>query len=93
MRLTLSRVTPSDFDAIVPLMFQSFDSVELSTVFIGKPSPQNLAIRKKKLLHDFHHDPADVWLKVEDEDEEVDVDVIDEDYVVHQNPGGVAGLA
>jgi GNAT superfamily N-acetyltransferase len=84
MHLTLSRVEPSDFDAILPVLFEAFGHVELSTVFFGKSSPKNLAIRKKKILDTLRKDPADVWLKTTDEDEEVDVDIINEDYVEQQ---------
>jgi hypothetical protein len=84
MHLKLSRVDLSDFDAILPVLFKAFDPMELSTVFFGKYSPANLALRKKKLLDTFHDDPADVWLKVTDEDQEVEVDVINEDYVEPQ---------
>ena len=87
MHLTLSRVDPSDFDAILPVMFEAFDPIDMSTVFIGKSSPRNLAIRKKKVLEEFYHDPADVWLKVTDEDDEVEVDVIDEDCVEQEGDG------
>jgi GNAT superfamily N-acetyltransferase len=80
MRLTLSRVECSDFDAIVPVLFKAFDPIELSAAFFGKASPTNLAIRKQKILESFHNDPADVWLKVTDEDEEVEVDIINEHF-------------
>jgi GNAT superfamily N-acetyltransferase len=84
MHLTLSRVEPSDFDAIVPVLFEAFDPIELSVVFIGKSSPKNFAIRKKIILDALRDDPADVWMKITDEDEEVDVDIINEDYVEQQ---------
>lgn len=80
MHLTLSRVEPSDFDAILPVLFEAFDHIELSAVFFGKASSANLALRKKKILESFHNDPADVWLKVTDEDEEVEVDIINEHF-------------
>lgn len=85
MHLTVSRVHSSDFDAILPAQFAAFDSIDLSAAFIGRSSPANFAIAKKKQLDSFHNDPADVWLKVTDEDEEVEVDIINEDYV--EKPG------
>lgn len=85
MHLTVSRVHPSDFDAIVPAQFAAFDPIDLSAAFFGGSSPANFAISKKKHLDSFHNDPADVWLKVTDEDEEIEVDVINEDYV--EGPG------
>jgi GNAT superfamily N-acetyltransferase len=84
MHLTLSRVDPSDFDAILPVLYEAFDPIELSTVFFGKSSPANLAVRKKKILDTLHDDAADVWLKITDEDEEIEVDIINEDYVEQQ---------
>jgi GNAT superfamily N-acetyltransferase len=85
MHLTVSRVQPSDFDAILPAQFAAFDPIELSAAFFGRSSPANFAIAKKKQLESFHNDPADVWLKVTDEDQEIEVDVINEDYV--ERPG------
>jgi GNAT superfamily N-acetyltransferase len=85
MHLTVSRVQPSDFDALLPALFAAFDPIELSLAFFGRSSPANFAIAKKKNLDAFHNDPADMWLKVTDEDEEIEVDIINEDYV--EGPG------
>jgi hypothetical protein len=90
MRLTLSRIECSDFDAIVPVLFKAFDPIELSAVFFGKASPTNLAIRKQEILESFHNDPADVWLKVTDEDEEVEVDIINKHFT-QGSKGHVSG--
>lgn len=78
MRLILSRAVPADFDVIVPLQFKIFAGPGLHAVFFGHPTPQNIANAKAKLLHDFANDPADVWLKVTDEDEEVEYDILDD---------------
>lgn len=76
MRLVLSRVTSADFDAILPVQFEAFSTVDLATVFFGKGTPGNIAAAKKKLIEVFHNDPADLWLKIEDEDEEVEIAVV-----------------
>ena len=76
MHLVLSKVTPGDFDAILPIQFEAFSTIDLSTVFFGRSSPKNLILCKKKLLDAFHNDPADVWLKIEDVDAETEVEVI-----------------
>jgi GNAT superfamily N-acetyltransferase len=81
MHLTVSRIHPSDFDAIVPAQFAAFEPIDLAAAFFGRPSPANFAIAKKKNLDSFHNDPADLWMKVTDEDEEIEVDIINEDYV------------
>lgn len=89
MYLTLSRVEPSDFDAILPVLFEAFDPIELSAVFFGKASPENLSLRKKMILESFHNDPADTWLKITDEDEEIEVDVIDE-HLAEEGEGNLS---
>jgi len=78
MRLVLSRVESQDFDQITPMMFESFGDVDLATVFFGRKSPAAIAYAKRTLMHSWQNDPTDVFLKVEDLDHEVDVDVLDE---------------
>jgi len=78
MQLVLSRLEPRDLDAIVPMMFEAFGKIELTPVFFGRKSPSSYAYAKKVLLTGLQTDPADVFLKIEDLDAEVDVDVLDD---------------
>ncbi|KIX94464.1 uncharacterized protein Z520_09850 [Fonsecaea multimorphosa CBS 102226] len=78
MHLVLSRLEPRDLDAIVPMMFESFRKIELANVFFGRKSPASYAYSKRTLLNGLQNDPADVFLKIEDLDAEVDVNVLDE---------------
>lgn len=78
MRLVLSRIEPRDLDAIVPMMFESFRKKDLTYVFFGRKSPASYAYAKKVMLKGLQMDPADVFLKIEDFDIEVDVDVLDD---------------
>jgi hypothetical protein len=77
MSLTLSRVVPGDFDAIIPLQFTTFAGLDVTTAFFGKPTPKNYAGAKARLLKAFETDPADLWLKIVDEDVEEEYDVLD----------------
>jgi hypothetical protein len=77
---------------MVPVRFKAFDPIELSAVSFGKASPKNLAIRVQKILESFHNDPANVWLKVTDEDEEIEVDIINEHFI-QGSKGHVSGKA
>ncbi|KIW31870.1 uncharacterized protein PV07_03459 [Cladophialophora immunda] len=78
MHLVLSRLEPRDLDAIVPIMFEAFRNVDLCNVFFGRKSPASYAYSKRTLLNGLQNDPADVFLKIEDLDEEVDVNVLDD---------------
>ncbi|OAP60848.1 hypothetical protein AYL99_05850 [Fonsecaea erecta] len=78
MHLVLSRLEPQDLDAIVPMMFESFRKIDLANVFFGRKSPASYAYSKRTLLDGLQNDPADVFLKIEDLDAEVNVDVLDE---------------
>ncbi|EXJ86057.1 hypothetical protein A1O1_06426 [Capronia coronata CBS 617.96] len=78
MHLVLSRVEPKDLDAIVPMMFQSFHNIDLANVFFGRDSPASYAYAKTQMLEGIQEDPADVSLKIEDLDAEVDVKILDE---------------
>lgn len=78
MRLVLSRIEPRDLDAIVPMMFDSFSKVDLANVFFGRKSPASYAYSKRVLLTGLQTDPADVFLKIEDRDAHVDVNVLDD---------------
>src|SRR5689334_3996573 len=78
MHLVLSRIDPEDLDAIVPMMFESFHKIDLANVFFGRRSPASHAYAKRTLLNGLQTDPADVFLKIEDLDAEVDVDLLDE---------------
>ncbi|KAL6251344.1 hypothetical protein RBB50_001552 [Rhinocladiella similis] len=79
MRLVISRVEPKDLDAIVPLLFETFKTEDLTKVFFGRGSQVSKAYTRKLLLAGLLNDPADVFLKMEDEDHEVDVDVLDDE--------------
>ncbi|EXJ71776.1 uncharacterized protein A1O5_05586 [Cladophialophora psammophila CBS 110553] len=78
MHLVLSRLESRDLDAIVPMMFESFRKIDLANVFFGRKSPASYAYSKRTLLNGLQNDPADVFLKIEDLDAEVDVNVLDE---------------
>ena len=78
MHLVLSRIEPRDLDAIVPMMFESFSKIELANVFFGRKSPASYAYAKKTQLEGLLNDPADVFLKIEDLDAELDVNVMDD---------------
>ncbi|KIW13283.1 hypothetical protein PV08_08471 [Exophiala spinifera] len=79
MRLFISRVEPKDMDAIVPLLFETFKTEDLNKVFFGRGSQASKAYTKKLLLAGLLNDPADVFIKLVDEDQEVDVDVLDDE--------------
>lgn len=79
MRLVLSRVTPEDFDAIIPVQFKSFAGIELADVFFGRVSPKSYAYAKSVFMKAWNEDPADVWLKITDEDAEMDVNILDDE--------------
>ncbi|KAK6380754.1 hypothetical protein LTS17_004954 [Exophiala oligosperma] len=79
MRAVISRVEPKDVDAIVPLLFGTFKTEDLTKVFFGRGSQASKAYTKKLLLAGLQDDPADVFLKMEDEDQEVDVEVLDDE--------------
>ena len=78
MHLVLSRLEPRDLDAIVPMMFESFRKIELANVFFGRKSPSSFAYAKRTLLNGLQNDPADVFLKIEDLDAEVDGNLLDD---------------
>jgi GNAT superfamily N-acetyltransferase len=79
MHLVLSRVQPEDFDALIPLQFQAFDDVDLNNVFFGPTGPAGYAYAKRTVMHAYMHDAADVWMKVTDEDVDVEVPVLDDE--------------
>lgn len=76
MRLVLSRVQESDFDGLIPLHFRVFGDDDMNQVFFGTPGPKAQAYALRTILHAYKHDPADVWMKVTDEDVDVEVDVL-----------------
>jgi GNAT superfamily N-acetyltransferase len=78
MKLVLSRLEPRDLDAIVPVMFEAFEKVDLCWVFFGRKSAASYVYTKRLLLTGLQTDPADVFLKIEDLDEEVDVNLLDD---------------
>jgi len=84
MKLVLSRTEPRDLDAIVPMLFEAFDDGDLCNVFFGRKSAASYAYTKKLFMTGLQTDPADVFLKIEDLDEEVDVNLLDD-------KGGVSG--
>lgn len=79
MQLVLSRLETRDLDAIVPMMFEAFGDIELAEVFFGRKSPASYAYSKKVLLTGMQTDPADIFLKIEDLDAQVDVNVLDDE--------------
>ena len=68
MPLTLSRVTPGEFDTIVPIQFAAFANNGAHTAQLGFNNAESIAHAKTIFLDDFASDPADIWLKVTDED-------------------------
>jgi GNAT superfamily N-acetyltransferase len=77
MHLILSRVHPADFSAIIPLQFVAFDDIDLNNVFFGATNATDYGHAIRTTLHAFTHDPADVWMKVTDEDVDVEIDILD----------------
>jgi GNAT superfamily N-acetyltransferase len=78
MRLVLSRAKPSDFDAIISVCFNVFGSVGITRAFYGYKIPESFAALKKMFSHGADNDVSDVWLKIEDLDEEMEYDIFDE---------------
>lgn len=68
MPLTLSRVTHDDFNTLVPIQFAAFVNNGTHHAQLGFNTHDNIAHAKKVLREDFASDPADVWIKVTDED-------------------------
>ena len=68
MPLVLSRVTPEDFDTLVPIQFSAFAKNGAHCAQLGPKNPDNIVHAKAIFLDRFASDPADVWLKVTDED-------------------------
>ena len=68
MPLVLSRVAPEDFDTLVPIQFSAFAKNGAHYAQLGCKNPENIAHAKAIFLDSFASDPADLWLKVIDED-------------------------
>lgn len=68
MPLVLSRVTADDFDTLIPIQFAAFANNGVHHAQLGLENTENIAHAKALFLKDFTSDPADVWLKVTDED-------------------------
>lgn len=68
MPLGLSRVTADDFDTLIPIQFTAFANNGAHHAQLGLRNAANIAHTKALFLEDFASDPADVWLKVMDED-------------------------
>ena len=64
----LRRVQPSDFDIFVPVEFTAFVNDGGHNAMFGPSSPRNIAHAREVWLKATKTDPADVWLKVTDED-------------------------
>jgi len=68
MKLILSRVVPSDLDALVPVAFDAFATNGGWTALYGVKNAENIANAKRNFLKDMDTDSSDVWLKITDED-------------------------
>jgi hypothetical protein len=68
MLLALSRVTADDFDTLVPIQFTAFANNGAHYAQLGFKNAENIAHAKAVFLEAFASDPADVWVKVTDED-------------------------
>jgi hypothetical protein len=68
MPLALSRVTADDFDTLIPIRFTAFADNGAYHAQLELKNTANIAHVKAFFLEDFASDPADVWLKVTDED-------------------------
>ena len=68
MPLALSRVTADDFDTLIPIQFTAFADNGTHSAQLGLKNAANIAHAKALFLKDLASDPADVWLKVTDED-------------------------
>jgi beta-lactamase class D len=68
MPLTISRVTPDDFNTLVPIEFAAFADNGAHTAQLGFNNAESIAHAKTIFLEAFTSDPADAWLKVTDED-------------------------
>ena len=78
MRLVLSRARLEDFDQIAALCLKAFEGQDLVRAFFGHGDPTSLAHTKKFMLAGTTTDPADVFLKIEDEDVDVEIDVLND---------------
>jgi hypothetical protein len=68
MPLALSRVTADDFDTLMPIQFAAFANNGVHHARLGLKNAPNKAHAKAHFLEDFASDPANVWMKVTDED-------------------------
>jgi hypothetical protein len=68
MPLALSRVTADDFDTLIPIQFTAFANNGTHHAQLGLRNAANIANAKAIFRKNFASDPADVWLKVTDED-------------------------
>lgn len=68
MRLVLSRLQPSDFDASIPSQFAAFVHDGGHLAMLGANSAANVARAKTALLGDYAADASNVWIKVSDAD-------------------------
>lgn len=68
MPLALSRVTADDFDTLIPIQFTAFANNGAHHAQLGLRNAANIAHAKALFLENFASGPADVWVKVMDED-------------------------
>ena len=79
MHLTLSRIVLSDFDTFLPFLLPAFVGTDMAQALFGADTRRNMLLARKTMLKEWHNDPADCWIKVVDEDVEVDVETLDAD--------------
>lgn len=89
MHLTISRAGPSDFNQLIPLAFRAFADDAMLPVFFGHDSPSSHAHVKREWLKGTR-EANDIWFKVEDMDEVVDVEEIDVDLHADDNDNAAA---
>lgn len=78
MHLQLSRAGPSDFDQIVLIAFEAFDGDPLTPPYFGPLDARGRYYAKKGFINEMGEDAASTWIKVEDVDCDIDVDIISE---------------
>ena len=78
MHLVLGRVSPDDFDQLLPVGFRAYTNDPMLPVFWGHGGPVSYA-HVKSLWRGALREPVDAYLKVIDSDSMVDVHIIDSD--------------
>jgi hypothetical protein len=68
MKLVLSRVEKKDFEKMIPVQFEAFSNVDIHHCLFSRSTAENHALGAKRYIEWMDADPADVWLKIMDED-------------------------